>query len=115
MQLLTEISDPNAAQLLAARLRAEGIEARISSEAEGPYRLTIGSMATTQLWVDEADLSQARMLLEEIEEDSITPELATTEAATSRRSTSIGRSLLWWVVAAALLGYMLWTYAGRFF
>ena len=61
--LLTEVGDPNAAALLAARLRSEGIEATVTGEAEGPYRVTVGAMAVTEVWVERDDLEDARLVV----------------------------------------------------
>ena len=60
--LLATAPDPAAADLCAALLRAEGIESRLRGEALGPYRLTIGAMAATQVWVRASRLEEARSL-----------------------------------------------------
>jgi hypothetical protein len=60
--LLARVSDPATAQVLAARLQSEGIEVRMRGEWMGPYRLTVGAMAETELWVPEADLDTARLI-----------------------------------------------------
>jgi hypothetical protein len=62
--LLATVGDLATAQLYAARLRAEGIESRLLGESLGPYRLTVGEMAETQVWVPEGRLTEARRLLE---------------------------------------------------
>ncbi|MFQ5966825.1 MAG: putative signal transducing protein [Acidimicrobiia bacterium] len=66
--LLAEIGDSYEAELLAARLRSEGIESRLTGEPEGPYRLTLGAMALTKVWVEEGELERAQAILEEFEE-----------------------------------------------
>lgn len=48
---LTRVGDVTSAQVLAALLRAEGIEVRVHSQAFGPYPVTVGQMAETDLWV----------------------------------------------------------------
>jgi len=60
--LLATAPDPAAADLCAALLRSEGIESRLRGESLGPYRLTIGAMAATQVWVRASRLEEARSL-----------------------------------------------------
>lgn len=38
-------------RVIAARLEAEGIEVRLHSPAFGPYPVTVGQMAETEIWV----------------------------------------------------------------
>ncbi len=57
---LARIADPSQAELLAARLRAEGIDARVRGEATGPYRFTVGGMAEAEVWVPGSQLDAAR-------------------------------------------------------
>ena len=45
------IGDITAGNVLAARLRSEGIEVRVHSPALGPYPMTVGELAQTELWV----------------------------------------------------------------
>ena len=49
--------------MLAARLHAEGIEVRTHSEALGPYPMTVGEFAATELWVLSDRLEQANEIL----------------------------------------------------
>lgn len=63
--LLLTASDPAAADLCASLLRSEGIESRLRGESLGPYRLTIGEMALTQVWVPSSRLEAARSLVVE--------------------------------------------------
>ena len=63
--LLATLGDPSAAELCAALLRSEGIDSRLRGESLGPYRLTIGAMAATQIWVPLRYLEEARSLLEQ--------------------------------------------------
>ena len=60
---LARVNDPNHAELLRARLNAEGIEARLHGEALGPYRLNIGAMAVTEIWVPPDKMDEARLVL----------------------------------------------------
>ncbi|HUU61458.1 MAG TPA: hypothetical protein VMX37_03640 [Acidimicrobiia bacterium] len=61
--LLATLSDPAAADLCAALLRSDGIDSRLRGESLGPYRLTIGEMAATQVWVPLSRLEDARSLV----------------------------------------------------
>jgi Putative prokaryotic signal transducing protein len=48
---LMTIGDPSEAQITAARLRAAGIEVRLHGENFGPYPITVGELADTEIWV----------------------------------------------------------------
>lgn len=63
--LLATAADPSAAELCAALLRSAGIDSRLRGESLGPYRLTIGAMAATQIWVAASRLEDARSLVGE--------------------------------------------------
>ncbi|MCP3974895.1 MAG: DUF2007 domain-containing protein [bacterium] len=45
------VGDITAGNVLAARLRSEGIEVRVHSQAFGPYPMTVGDFAEAELWV----------------------------------------------------------------
>ncbi len=68
---LTKLANAAQAQLLAARLQAEGIEARVRSEAAGPYPFTVGQMAEAEVWVPDHQLGPAQevALAAEVDED----------------------------------------------
>ncbi len=57
------VGDPVVARVLAARLEAEGIEARLHGEAFGPYPMTVGQMAVTQVWVPADRAEEAQLVL----------------------------------------------------
>jgi len=57
------VGDMTAGHLLAARLRSEGIEVRVHSEALGPYPMTVGDFAKTELWVLSDRLEDATSIL----------------------------------------------------
>ncbi len=57
---LTRFADAGQAELLAARLRAEGIDALVRGEGSGPYRFTVGGMAEAEVWVPGSQLDAAR-------------------------------------------------------
>ena len=64
---LTRLGDLTLARLYAARLRAEGIEVRVHSEALGPYPMTVGQMAQSELWVPEDRIEEASTILLDVE------------------------------------------------
>ena len=57
------LGDVSEARILAARLESEGIEARVHSEALGPYPVTVGQMAVAELWVMEDRVEDAKAIL----------------------------------------------------
>ncbi|MGD2051540.1 MAG: DUF2007 domain-containing protein [Acidimicrobiia bacterium] len=59
----TTVGDLVSGQVLAARLRSEGIEVRLHSEALGPYPTTVGGLAATELWVPQDRLEEAAQIL----------------------------------------------------
>jgi hypothetical protein len=63
---LATISDINLARVAAARLDSEGISSRLHGEALGPFPVTIGRLAETQLWVLSDDRGPASAVLEEL-------------------------------------------------
>ena len=68
--LLATLGDIASARVFAARLEAEGIEVRLHGEAMGPYPVTVGHMAATQLWVLSSRLDEARRVMLEAEVDA---------------------------------------------
>lgn len=70
---LTTVGDVNTARILAARLESEGIEVRIHGDALGPYPMTIGSFAETQLWVLSDRVEEASRLLLDAEINALLP------------------------------------------
>jgi hypothetical protein len=67
---LTRVSEPFLAGILAARLRSEGIDVRLHSEAFGPYPVTVGEMAQTEIWVLDDRVDEASRILIEVEAQS---------------------------------------------
>jgi len=107
---LTTLADPAAADLCAALLRSAGIDSRLRGEALGPYRLTVGGMAATEVWVPEAELEDARAILSEAPEadEAIAPDEA---PAADEATPGLGR---WWVaVALGLLAFLAWRLLDR--
>jgi hypothetical protein len=70
---LTTVGDVNTARILAARLESEGIEVRLHGDALGPYPMTVGSFAETQLWVLSDRVEEASRLLLDAEINAILP------------------------------------------
>lgn len=60
---LATVGDRNTAEVLAARLRAEGIEVRVHGDALTIYPVTVGALAETQLWVLSDRVDEASTLL----------------------------------------------------
>jgi hypothetical protein len=61
------VGDITAGNVLAARLRSEGIEVRVHSPALGPYPVTVGRLAETELWVLSDRVEDAASVLLEAE------------------------------------------------
>ncbi|NND01999.1 MAG: hypothetical protein HKN91_04370 [Acidimicrobiia bacterium] len=57
------VGDITSGNVLAARLRAEGIEVRVHSAAFGPYPVTVGGMAETEIWVMSDRIEDASSIL----------------------------------------------------
>lgn len=112
--LLGTAADPAAADLCASLLRSAGIDSRLRGESLGPYRLTIGDMALTQVWVPLSRLEDARSLVFESE----VPGLEPPPTAGPPRPAS-GRGPSWSPLAlaagAALLALTLWLVLARLF
>lgn len=103
--LLTKVSDPNLAHLLGAKLADEGIECRLRGEALGPYRLNVGAMAVTEIWIPEHSLEEARLVMLAAETDAAVNPV---EPAGRGPSADPVRSWVWWIVAALLVGAILY-------
>ncbi|GMQ84644.1 MAG: hypothetical protein BMS9Abin07_0208 [Acidimicrobiia bacterium] len=58
---LLTVGDPNEAQITAARLRSAGIDVRLHGENFGPYPISLGEFADTEIWVraDQVDRASA--------------------------------------------------------
>lgn len=90
---LARIGSLPTAEILAARLRAEGIEVRVHSQALGPYPVTVGEMAETELWVLDDRLDEASQILLDAEVNDVL-----------ERDRTGGETTLPWQVRAASLG-----------
>jgi len=60
---VAKLGDPAAANLAIAMLRSAGIPARAHGESQGPYPMTVGDFAVTEIWVPEPDAEDAREVL----------------------------------------------------
>ena len=102
---LATLADAAAADLCAALLRSAGINSRLRGESLGPYRLTIGAMAATEVWVPAAQLEEARSVLD----GAVIP--GGVEVATGPEPDEEPEPAWrgWWVVVAvALLALVAW-------
>jgi len=66
---LAVAADQMTARIMVARLESEGIEARVLGEGLGPYRVTLGDLATSEVWVAEDRIEDARRVLSATELD----------------------------------------------
>jgi len=66
---LADVGDLITAQICVALLADAGIEARVHGESLGPYRVTVGRMAVTQIWVPGSYVEEAGAVLMEAEID----------------------------------------------
>lgn len=64
-----DVGDLATARLAAAVLADAGIESRVHGEALGPYPVTVGRLAVTQIWVRAEDVPDARLVMLETEID----------------------------------------------
>ncbi len=103
--LLATLGDPAAAELCAAVLRSGGIDSRLRGESLGPYRLTIGDMAATQVWVPISRLDDARSLV--LQENLGDIELAEREGPAPAPAPA-GPGLVALVVGAVVVGLAIW-------
>jgi hypothetical protein len=62
---LVTIGDPTVANLLAARLRSEGVAVWLRGEMSGPYPVGVGGLADVQVFVDADHLALARSVYED--------------------------------------------------
>ncbi len=63
---LATIPDVHIATVAAARLQSEGIESRLHGEPLGPFPVSVGRLAETQLWVLADQRDAAAEVLEDL-------------------------------------------------
>ncbi|MET0422021.1 MAG: DUF2007 domain-containing protein [Acidimicrobiia bacterium] len=96
---LTWVAGSFRANVLAARLESEGIDARLGGSIDGTYGVTVGDLARVDVFVPEDQLDDARyvMLADEVDATLMAP----TEWGDSGRAPR--RRVRWpWGVAAAV-------------
>jgi hypothetical protein len=100
MTPLTWVSGAFRAEVLAARLRSEGIDAQLQGALSNPYGFTVGDMARVDVYVPEDQLDDAKyvLLVDEVDATLAAPTEWWDAGVRPRRSR---RWLVW--VAAALL------------
>jgi hypothetical protein len=100
MAPLTQVAGTFRAQVLAARLRSEGIMSELRGAIDGPYGFTVGDMARIDVYVPEDELDDARyvLLADEVDAALVAPTDWWDAGVTRHRS----RHLLWWVAAGLL-------------
>jgi hypothetical protein len=100
MAPLTWVAGAFRAQVLAARLASEGIDAQLRGALDGPYGLTVGDMARVDVYVPEDQLDDAKYVLLADEVDAtLTAPTDWWDAGTDRRR---GRRWVVWVAAVLL-------------
>jgi len=98
------VGDLTEARVLAARLRSEGIEVRVHSEANGPYPVTVGHLAEAEIWVLSDRAEEASHVLLDAE---VNTALAPAEPELSRsEGVRVETRLI--AVATALVLILLW-------
>jgi hypothetical protein len=101
MAPLTWVAGVFRAEVLAARLESEGIDAQLRGAVASPYGLTVGDMARVDVYVPEDQLDDARyvLLADEIDDALVAPS-EWWNAGSTRKS---GRPRwLWWVALVLL-------------
>ncbi len=95
---LATVGDAAEARICAALLAAEGIDSRLHGEAFGPYPMTVGAFAATQVWVPESRLADARRVMLEAEVAAVVNQPVESSAADAGL-----RPAVVWLVALGVL------------
>jgi hypothetical protein len=110
MAPLTWVAGAFRAQVLAARLESEGIDAQLRGALAGPYGLTMGDMARVDVFVPEDQLDDAKYVLLADEVDAtLSAPTDWWDAGTDRRR---GPRWLAWVAATLLAACVFAALAG---
>jgi hypothetical protein len=101
MAPLTWVAGVFRAQVLAARLESEGIDAQLRGALANPYGLTVGDMARVDVYVPEDQLDDAKyvLLADEVDATLAAP-TDWWDAGDDRPHAR--RRWLWWVAAVLL-------------
>jgi hypothetical protein len=98
------LSDVMTARITVARLESEGIPAKVHGEGLGPYRLTVGDFAATEIWVAEDRVDDAREVLMAAEIDAMDdPTIEDDAGPRGMTGAIVGAALLLLVVAYRVL------------
>ena len=100
MTPLTWVAGAFRAQVLAARLESEGIDAQLRGALDSPYGLTMGDMARVDVYVPEDQLDDAKYVLLADEVDATLS--APSDWAHAGERPPHRRPWLVWVAAALL-------------
>ena len=102
MAPLTWVAGAFRAQVLAARLESEGIDAQLRGALANPYGLTVGDMARVDVYVPEDQLADARyvLLADEVDDALVAPS-DWWDAGNDRPRRK--PRWLWWVALALLV------------
>ena len=60
---VAKVPDVNEARVIAARLTSEGVTTRLHGEPLGPFPVTIGRLAETEVWVSADQRGTAAIVL----------------------------------------------------
>ena len=113
MAPLTWVAGAFRAQVLAARLRSEGIDAQLQGALWSTYGLTVGDMARVDVFVPEDQLDDATYVLLADEVDAtLTAPTDWWDAGSDGRRGRRSRPFVWWVAAALLVISVLGAFVG---
>src|SRR3954469_24363454 len=110
MSSLTTVAGAFRAQVLAARLESEGIDAQLRGAFNSPYGLTMGDLARVDVYVPEDQLADARYVLLADEVDASLAAPAEWSGVDGAPSAHRRRWLVWvamTLLAVAVLGTFL--------
>jgi hypothetical protein len=102
MAPLTWVNGAFRAQVLAARLESEGIDAQLRGALGNPYGFTVGDLARVDVYVPEHQLDDASYVLLADEVDATLAAPSTWAHADEPRS-AVRPRWLWWVAVALLV------------
>ena len=110
MAPLIWVSGAFRAEVLAARLRSEGIDAQLQGALSSAYGLTVGDMARVDVYVPEDQLDDAKyvLLADEVDATLTAPTEWWDAGSEPRRSPRV----VWWVAAALLATVLLGAFVG---